>query len=214
MCYKQECKICEKKCDPICSTKSKKIFSRPQPPRLPRNFSWRGHYFVPDLNLDVPFAWTGNNGNIQMVAGGIDYPIWFTNLIYNGHIYTLTYKWPGLTGEQKCVRLFPFTLDDLNTIFASSSYVGAEILEQDGKCLRVQHFRLSIVLPQLPPGNHFRIPITSADIYIDRNDPTKIWKILHFGFQNLLDPNLDEWIIINKFEDIAGEVNLPCECIL
>ena len=78
----------------------------------------------------------------------------------------------------------------------------------------MHHFRLSVVLPQLPPGNHFRIPITSADIYVDRKDPTKIWKILHFGFQNLLDPNLDEWIILNEFMNVAGEVNLPPSCQL
>ena len=187
-------------------------YIRPLPPRLRRNFSWYGQYYVPDLNLTIPFTWTANNGNIQMIAGSIDYPIWFTNLIYNGNLYTFTYKWPGLTGEQTCHELFPFTIDDLNTIFASSSYVGPEIIEQNGKCISVNHFRLSIVLPRLPPGNHFRIPITSADIYVDKDDPTLIWKILHFGFQNLLDPNLDEWIIIDKFETNAGDVNLPPEC--
>jgi hypothetical protein len=216
---------------PTSCLQGKKIYYRPPPPYLPRNFSWCGHYYVPDLNLDVPFTWNGKNGNIQMIAGGPDYPIWFTNLIYDGYLYTLTYKWPGLVGEQKCVKLFPFTIDDLNTIFASSSFVGAEIIttnpicsfknkerdheiiEQNIKCTNVHHFRLSIALPKAPPGNHFRLPITSADIYVNQKDPTKFWKILHFGFQNLLDPNLDEWIIMNKFKDIAGEVNLPCECI-
>lgn len=203
--------LCEKNCQ-----KNKKcinIYSRPKPPRLPHNFSWCGHYFVPDLNLEVPFVWNGDNGNIQMTAGSADYPIWFTNLIYNGFLYTLTYKWPGLTGEQKCVKLFPFTLDDLNTIFASAVFVGPEIIEQNGKCINVHHFRLSIVLPQLPPGNHFRLPITSADIYVDNNNPSIFWKVLHFGFQNILDPHLDEWIIMKKFKDRAGEVVLPCQCI-
>jgi hypothetical protein len=198
--------------DQLCLLKPKKIYSRPPPPRLPRNFSWCGRYYVPDLNLDVPFTWNGENGNTQMIAGGIDYPIWFTNLIYDGYLYTYTYKWPGLIGNQECDKLFPFTIDDLNTTFASASFVGAEILEQNKICIYVHHFRLSIALPKAPPGKHFRLPITSADIYIDQNDPTKFWKVLHFGFQNLYDPNLDEWIIINKFEDIAGEVNLPCEC--
>lgn len=187
-------------------------YLRTEPPRLRRNFSWCGQYYVPDLNLTVPFVWTANNGNIQMIAGSIDYPIWFTNLIYNNNLYTFTYKWPGLVGEQMCHELFPFTIDDLNTIFASSSYVGPEIIEQNGECVKVNHFRLSIALPKLPPGNHFRIPITSADIYVDKDDPTLIWKILHFGFQNLLDPNLDEWIIINKFENKPGKVELPPQC--
>ena len=30
-----------------------------------------------------------------MIAGGPRYPIWFTNLIYHGSLYTLTYKWPA-----------------------------------------------------------------------------------------------------------------------
>lgn len=216
-----KCRICgkkhkkkygKKKCHKSCPLKFIKTFVRPPPPRLPHNFSWCGHYFVPDLNLDVPFIWNGNNGNVQMIAGGPDFPIFFTNLIFNGFLYTLTYKWPGLTGKQKCIKLFPFTIDDLNTIFASSSFVGPEILKQNKKCIYVNHFRLSIALPRLPPGNHFRLPITSADIYVDINDSSKIWKILHFGFQNLLDPNLDEWIIINKFKNIAGDVILPPEC--
>ncbi|MCE2983163.1 MAG: hypothetical protein LW832_06320 [Parachlamydia sp.] len=52
------------------------------PPRLPKNFSWKGRYVVPDLNINVPFTWNGNEGNIQMVAGGQKHPIYFTNLIY------------------------------------------------------------------------------------------------------------------------------------
>lgn len=211
---RKKCKICHKKYNKYCPLKSLKVCSRPQPPFLLQNFSWCGHYFVPDLNLDVPFTWNANNGNIQMIAGGPDYPIWFTNLIYNGFLYTFTYKWPGLVGVQKCDRLFPFTIDDLNTIFASTSFVGPEIIIQNDRCISVNHFRLSIALPRAPPGNHFRLPITSADIYVDIHNPSKIWKILHFGFQNLYDPNLDEWIIINKFKDVAGEVILPPECPL
>lgn len=66
------------KCSQPCLLEST-IYSRPPPPRLPRNFAWSGHYYVPDLNLNVPFTWNGNNGNIQMTAGSIDYPIWFTD---------------------------------------------------------------------------------------------------------------------------------------
>jgi len=239
MSYNPVCKICGKKKDVVkkkcdkqcpCPLETTNIYTRPKPPFLPRNFSWCGHYFVPDLNLDVPFTWNGNNGNMQMTAGSIDYPIWFTNLIYDGFLYTFTYKWPGLVGEQKCDKLFPFTMDDLNTIFASASYVGeeiitsdticssgkkvgAEIIEQNKKCLHVHHFRLAIALPRAPPGNHFRLPITSADIYVDKTNPSKFWKVLHFGFQNIYDPNLDEWIYVNEFKDVAGEINLPPECV-
>lgn len=189
-----------------------KTFNRPPPPKLNYNFCWSGNYFVPDLNINLPFTWHAENGNMQMIAGNNQYPIWFTNLIYNGFLYTLTYKWPGLPPDQGCDKIIPFTIDDLNTIFATSSFVGFEILEHNNTSIRVHHFRLSIVLPRLPPGKQFRIPITSADIYVDYKDPTKIFKILHFGLQNLFDPNLDEWIIINNFRDVPGNIVFPCKC--
>ncbi len=50
----------------------------PEPPRIPKNFSAQGRY----LGIDVPFRYFGSNGNSQMVAGGRNHPIWFTNLIY------------------------------------------------------------------------------------------------------------------------------------
>lgn len=187
----------------------------PSFPRLPRNFCWSGHYIIPDLKMTVPFTWTGNNGNSQMIAGNTDYPVWFTNIIYNGVLYTNTYKWPSLKDDEKnkCVKVLdPFTIDDLNTFFASSSYVGEEVLKDNGTCQRVNHFRLSIALPKLPPGNFDRLPILSADIYVDQKDSTKFVKVLHFGLQNKFNPNLDEWFTINKFRDIPGKVNLPCSC--
>jgi hypothetical protein len=46
--------------------------------------------------VEVPFTWHGNDGNLQMIAGGESSPIHFTNLIYDGTLYTLTYKWPGV----------------------------------------------------------------------------------------------------------------------
>jgi hypothetical protein len=52
----------------------------------------------------------------------------------------------------------------------------------------------------------------SGDIYVDRDDPTVIWKLLHFGVQNLYDVNLDEWIVIDEVSDTPGEVSLPQEC--
>jgi hypothetical protein len=38
--------------------------------------------------------------------------------------------------------------------------------------------------------------------------------VLHFGFQNLYDPNLDEWINMHTFKHGAGEVTLPPACPL
>jgi hypothetical protein len=190
------------------------------PPRLPRNFHWSGRYVVPDLNITVPFVWNGRNGDTQMIAGDINYPIWFTNFIIKNCIYTYTFKWPGLThqflpGCSKCEPL-PFSLyiDDLNTLLASSSFVCPEILEVDHKCIKVNHFRLSIVLQLLNPGPgaYPRLPITSADIYVERTDSTRFVKILHFGLQNLYDPNLDEWIILDNLEDCPGDICIPNIC--
>ncbi len=190
----------------------KDICTNPLPPRLPRNFTWSGRYIVPDLGMNVPFTWTGNHGNIQMIAGSIDYPIWFTNFILGNCLYTYTYKWPGLTFHPNCEPLpFSFSIDDLNTLFASSVFVGPEILDD---CLRVNHFRLSIVLQlQNPgPGAYLRLPVASADIYTDRDDSTKIVRILHFGLHNLYDPNLDEWIYIDNFCSKPGDINIPPMC--
>lgn len=196
----------------------------PPPPKLPRNFRWKGRYIVPDLvdpatgkvGVNVPFTWQGRNGNIQMIAGGEEYPIHFTNLIYNGCLYTYTYKWPCLQPEflpplEPCHPLLKFTLEDLNAFFATSVYVGAEILKEESP-RHVHHFRVGIVLPIFPPGFYPRLPILSADIYVDRKNPSKFWKVLHFGLQNIYDPALDEWIVINKFEDCPGEITLPPVC--
>ncbi len=201
--------------------KCRKKTEHPDPPRLPRNFSWRGRYIVPDLKVNVPFIWNGNDGDIQMIAGSEKDPIFFTNLIYHNHLYTYTYKWPCLQPEflpplERCCPLLKFSLDDLNALFATSFFVGAEILEKKTrhccKRLHVNHFRLAIALPHFPPGFYPRLPFLSADIYVNQKDSSKIVKILHFGLQNLYDPNLDEWIVINQFDDCPGEVTLPPPC--
>ena len=44
------------------------------------------------MGVELPFSWHGNAGNVQMIAGGENHPIHFTNLIYDGLLYTLTYK--------------------------------------------------------------------------------------------------------------------------
>lgn len=207
-----------------CRIKPVRSDCTPKRPMLPRNFRWKGRYIVRDLidpatgkvGVDVPFTWHGNNGDIQMIAGSEKHPIYFTNFIYDNQLYTYTYKWPGLQEEflpplEPCDPLFEFSLEDLNALLAASSYVGAEILKEKSR-RHVHHFRLPIVLPRCPPGFYFRIPILLGDIYVDQKDSSKIWKLLHFGFQNIYDPNLDEWIVINKFEDCPGEIVLPEAC--
>lgn len=213
-----------KSCRPSRPSRPSKML--PPPPRLPRNFCWKGRYLVPDLDVEVPFKWVGNNGDIQMIAGTTDSPVHFTNLIFQNRLYTYTYAWPGLQPEflpplEKCAPLFKLTLEEVNAFFATASYVGPEILEGRRRCRhklsrgrRVHHWRVSLVFPGIfPPGAYPRLPIASADIYVRRKDPTKFVKVLHFGLQNLYDPKLDEWIVIDKTSDHPGTVRLPCACI-
>jgi hypothetical protein len=64
-----------------------------------------------------------------------------------------------------------------------------------------------------PPGSYPRLPIASADIYVDRKDSSKFVKVLHFGLQNLYDPRLDEWIVIDKADnEHPGDIHLPFAC--
>jgi hypothetical protein len=197
--------------------RSAKPANDPPPPKIPRNFTWTGRYIVPGLDADVPFTWNGDDGNFQMIAGDEDSAIHFTNLVYDGTLYTLTYKWPGVP-RNPCSNLGPFTLDDLNKGLASARFVGAETLH-DTKTRKVHHFRAGVVwepgpevIPPIPGAPQIRIPIMSGDIYVDRKDPTKLSKLLHFGLQNLYDTNLDEWIVIDHSKTSAGEVTLPDEC--
>jgi hypothetical protein len=200
----------------------------PPPPRLPRNFSTKGRYIVRDLDVDVPFTWEGSGGDSQMIAGGEQYPIHFTNIISGGYLYTLTYKWPGIA-RRPCSRVGPFTLAELNAFLASSRYVGVETIE-DSKPRRVHHFRVGVVWEPPPevlppdlitpvggarPGEGeptIRIPLMLGDFYVDAKDPTTFWRVLHFGLQNLYDPQLDEWMMMDTFSRRAGTVTLPEEC--
>ena len=109
----------------------------PPAPQLPQDFQWEGRWIVSDLNIDVPFTWQGKEGNSQMIAGGDEYEIHFTNLIYNDRLYTLTYKWPGIEPPADdpgklphCSCLGEFTLDVLNTCLENLRYVGAETLQE------------------------------------------------------------------------------------
>lgn len=182
----------------------------PRPPRLPRDFRGKGRWIVRDLGITVPFTWEGRNGDSQMVAGGPQYPIWFTNLIYRGSLYTLTYKWPGLT-EHPCSQIPGFDLGRLNQALRGARFVGREILQRS-PARYVNHWRVGVVLPELPPGNHLRFPLALGDIYVDQKDRGTFWQVLQFGVQNLYDPALDEWLVMNTFEHRPGTVRLPPRC--
>ncbi|GHJ35603.1 hypothetical protein [Streptomyces sp. TS71-3] len=184
--------------------------TQPPPPQLPRGFRGKGTYIVRDLGVTVPFSWQGRSGDSQMVAGGPQYPIWFTNLIYRGSLYTLTYKWPGLT-EHPCSRIPGFDLDQLNQAFQTARFVGPETLERNPQ-RHVNHWRVGVVLPKLPPGNFLRFPLALGDIYVDQGNRGTFWQVLQFGVQNLYDPELDEWLVMDTFEHQAGTVTLPAEC--
>jgi hypothetical protein len=168
-----------------------------------------------EKGITVPFTFHGNNGNLQMIAGNENTPIYFTNLIYNGSLYTYTFRWPHLQApflpplESTCPVIEEFSLGDLNAILATSRYVGPVVLSNNREA---NHFRLSIVIPQAPPGFYLRFPFASADIFTDRKDPTIFYEVLHFGLQNLYDPALDEWIFIDCHSKQSGDITPlpPC----
>lgn len=194
-----------------------KAAGNPEPPRLPRDFNGKGRYLAPDLGIDVPFSFRGSNGNVKMVAGGQDDPIWFMNVIYGKpgetkRLYTVTYRWPGLVDRDPCSAIpGAFSRTTLNGLLARSSFVGREILLGNPNRY-VNHWRMTAVLPPLPPGNFLRLPIALGDIYVDQNNPTTFRKVLHFGFQNLYDPELDEWFELDTFRKKPGKVTLPDGC--
>jgi hypothetical protein len=190
--------------------------TNPPPPKLPADFTWTGRYEVPDLDVVVPFTWHGNNGNMQMIAGGEDEPIHFTNLIDDGALYTLTYTWPGIE-RRPCSPLGPFTRHDLNQGLSTARFVGPEILEGETNH-SVNHFRAGVVVDVPPevlsiPGvPDLRLPLMLGDLYVDRDDPSEWWQVLQFGIQNLYDTEQDEWIRIDTIETSPGAVKLPDEC--
>jgi hypothetical protein len=190
----------------------------PAPPQLPRNFRGTGTYVVKALDVEVPFTWDANHGDMQMTAGGPDDPIWFTNIISDGVLYTLTYTWPGIE-RRPCSKIGPYTLDEFNQGLAQASYVGPEILLQP-KRRNVNHFRAALVyepptdlVPPLGGGVQARIPLMSGDFYVDRNDSKQFWQVLHFGFQNIYASDLDEWMIMDSFRRGPGKVTVPEECL-
>lgn len=184
----------------------------PPPPRLPRDFRGRGTWIVRDLGITVPFTWEGRNGDSQMIAGGPRYRIWFTNLIYRGTLYTLTYKWPGVF-LHPCSRFPGFDLNQLNQGLRGSRFVGREIL-QGSPNRYVNHWRVGVVVPTLPSGAFPRLPLALGDVYVDQHDRGTFWQVLQFGIQNLYDPELDEWLVMRTFEHRPGVVTLPRRCSL
>jgi hypothetical protein len=185
----------------------------PRPPRLPANFQGSGRYIVRDLGVNVPFTWQGRNGNSQMIAGGPQYPIWFTNLIYHNTLYTLTYKWPNipLSPHRRCDKVGVFSRQILNNELRTSRFVGPEIL-QGNEDRHVDHWRIGVVLGSTRPGKAPRLPIALGDIYVDQKDSSQWWQVLQFGLQNLFDPQLDEWFTMTRFDHLPGQVVLPGRC--
>ncbi|MEW2381319.1 hypothetical protein AB0873_04390 [Micromonospora sp. NPDC047707] len=185
----------------------------PRPPRLPADFHGAGRYIVRDLGIDVPFTWEGRNGDSQMIAGGPQYPIWFTNLIYRDTLYTLTYKWPNIPLEppQPCHRVGFFNRHMFNDLLKTARFVGPEIL-QGHHDRHVHHWRVGVVAGSTQPGVFPRIPLALGDVYVDQRDPSRWRQVLHFGIQNLYDPALDEWFTMDTFRHLPGQVTLPDRC--
>jgi hypothetical protein len=183
----------------------------PRPPLLPENFRGRGRWVVRDLGFSVPFKWRASDGDMQMIAGGPDHPIWFTNLIYHNTAYTQTLRWPNVT-DHSCSRFDGFiNLHLLNERLKTARFVGREILER-GQRRRVNHWRVGIVTPPAPPGVAFRFPFALADVYVAQRDRTRWWQMLLFGIPNLFDPELDEWGVMKTWDHRPGKVTLPADC--
>jgi hypothetical protein len=201
----------------------------PPPPKFPKDFVAKGRYIVEDLHADVPMTWEGHNGESQMIIGGEKYPIYFTNIIAGGRLYTLTYKWPGIA-RRPCSDVGPFAIDALNQFLTKARYVGPETLENTKPARHVHHWRVGVVAEAPPglvppelltpvggtPGDTggliLRFPLMQGDFYTDQKDPTTFWRVLHFGLQNIYDPELDEWAFLNSFSHRAGTVTVPAEC--
>jgi len=187
--------------------------TRPHPPVLPANFRGTGRYLVPDLGVNVPFSWQGRAGNSQMIAGGPQYRIWFTNVIYRGSLYTVTYKWPRipLNPKRRCDRVGAFSRQDFNNLLKTARFAGPEILQ--GATNRfVDHWRVGVVAGSTKPGLEPRLPVGIGDIYVDQGDPSHWWQVLHFGLQNIYDPQLDEWFTMTTFTRQSETVTLPPTC--
>ncbi len=140
-------------------------------------------------------------------------PIWFTNLIYHNTLYTLTYKWPNIaTNSLPCEKVGYFSRQVLNQFLKGSRYVGREILQARPRRF-VNHWRVGVVLPPGPPGVFPRLGFALGDFYVDQRNRSRFWRVLHFGVQNLFDPELDEWIAMRTFAPRKpGKVRLPDRC--
>ena len=184
----------------------------PAPPRLPANFRARGRWVVRSLGITVPFTWRSENGNSRMVAGGKHYPIWFTNLIYHNRLYTLTYKWPG--PRRPPLHAVPRLLyaEACSTRPCAGRGSSAARSCRADPDRRVNHWRIGVVLPEAPPGNHLRFPIALADVYVGQGNRSRWWQLLQFGVQNLFDPELDEWGMLDRFRLEPAPVSLPNRC--
>ena len=55
------------------------------------------------------------------------------------------------------------------------------------------------------------MPMNRQEQFVPQASPA-FWQVLHFGFQNLLDPALDEWAVMEKLEETPGQIALPPEC--
>ena len=84
-----------------------------------------------------------------------------------------------------------------------TSFMGAFICA--GKLLT--HVHIAGLKQRIIPGVN-----PEADIYVDQNDRTTVWQLLHFGLQNLYDPNLDEWIKMTSWQHKPGRVVVPKVC--
>lgn len=117
----------------------------------------------------------------------------------------------ALSPFRRCDRVGSFSLQMLNEVLKTARFVRPEIL-QGTPDRSVDHWRVGVVAGSTLPGKEFRVPIALGDIYVDQRDPSQWWQVLQFGFQNLYDPQLDEWFTMTSFNHQPGQVTLPKRC--
>lgn len=218
----------------------------PDKPQIPtQDFEWHGvfkgstvfqgtaeDYSAPQVieDLVVRGRQQGDYFNVYMSQGGADRDTWVENLIYNGKFYSITHKW-HTNGADDFLELcfentvyndtdpkspLPITVEGLNSLLASSRFVGLEMIEGES----INHFRASCLAasafptddgatPILPP--FFSIKIFS-DIYVLESDPYAWTKWLQYGDGVGPDPQNDEWFLFDERSSNPGDIILPKEC--
>jgi len=202
-----------------------------------REFEWTGRFVAKSLGVDTKLTIRGKEQNgsfdILMEQGctSDDDPVCVQNFVYGNKFYTVTHDWPEIEGVSNILGTCfastnSVTVDDLNFLLASARFVGTE--EVDRK--KMDHFRATCIGRTVvnvdgvnicqrlsafsdlyvPPGRGYR---TGKRATRNRNPTGKpFYKWLQTGDGVGLDPQQDEWFLIDSERRRAGPIDLPDAC--